>query len=85
MNNALHLMCSERSQRLSILTDSYRILLDRLNSMISTYLVWKNDVNSEVLLNDKSGVLSVMEHEGLAGILGDIMVSDSDPLLLVCH
>ena len=39
MNNAIHLMCNDRSQRLSILTDLYRILLDRLDSIISTHLL----------------------------------------------
>ena len=37
----------------------------------------------EVLLNDKSGIIDVMENEGFEHILGDIVVSDSDPLLLV--
>ena len=40
-------------------------------------------VDAEVLLNDKSDILRVMESQGVQGILRDIIVSDSDPLLLV--
>ena len=40
-------------------------------------------MNLEVLLNDKSGIVGVMENGGVEHILGDIIVSDSDPLLLV--
>ena len=38
-----------------------------------------------MLLNAKTEVLSVMENAGLLGILGDIIVNGTDPLLLVCH
>ena len=40
-------------------------------------------MNLEVLLNDKSGIVDVMENGGFERILGDIIVSDNDPLLLV--
>ena len=42
-------------------------------------------MNPDVLLNGKSGILSVMENEneGLQRVLGEIIVTDSDPLLLV--
>ena len=41
-------------------------------------------MNAEALINDKNGVLVAMENGGLQRVLGDIIVSGSDPLLLVC-
>lgn len=37
----------------------------------------------EVLLNSRREVLTAMENEGIVTILGDVVMSDSDPLLLV--
>ena len=42
-------------------------------------------VNIEVLLNSSTGILVAMQNAGIQHVLGDIIVSDSDPLLLVWH
>ena len=82
MSEAIELMSSRPDQRLSILTDFYRVLLDRLDLLYLIFSIFLY-VNLEVLLNNKSGIVDVMENRGLEHILGDIIVSDSDPLLLV--
>ena len=40
-------------------------------------------VDAEALLNSNKGVLDVLCSEGVQHILGDIILTDSDPLLLV--
>ena len=50
--------------------------------MLYLLLMWVY-VSIEGLFNDHNGVLSVMAHGGFQRILGDIIVSESDPLLLV--
>ena len=82
MSEAIELMSSRPDQRLSILTDFYRVLLDRLDLLYLIFSIFLY-VNLEVLLNNKSGIVDVMENGGVEHILGDIVVSDSDPLLLV--
>ena len=37
----------------------------------------------EVLLNSRREVLTAMENECIVNVLGDVVMSDSDPLLLV--
>ena len=82
MRDCIEVMRSERGQRLDIVSDLYRVLLDGLTT-IFILLLMRICVRAEGLLDDRSGVLSVMENEGLQHILGDIIVSESDPLLLV--
>ena len=80
MSDVLKLISSQPSQRLSALSDLYRVLLDRLNHIFRVLLSF---ATVEVLLNDKSELLNGMETEGFQGMLGDIVVSESDSLLLV--
>ena len=73
---------SQPSQRLSIITDFYRLLLDGFPFIFfhSHY----NSVLLEVLMNSRSELLACMMKEGLLHVIGDVIVSETDPLVLVC-
>ena len=80
-------MSSDPTQRMSVVTDLYRLLLDGLLFSISgcfVQLLVCLYVDIEVLLNHNNTLLHALISEGVQKILGDMIVSDSDPLLLVC-
>ena len=77
------MMTSQPSQRLTIITDLYRLLLDRLFTLSIYYLLFCIHIHAEVLLDSNRGVLVAMENARVENVLGDIIISDSDPLLLV--
>ena len=92
MCDAFELISKEPSQRLNIVTDLYRLLLDRLHLQFVFFYIllflfrgfvvlYGNII--EGLLNSNSGVMRVLQKEKIQQILGDIVVNDSDPLLLV--
>ena len=90
MCDAFELISTEPSQRLNIVTDLYRLLLDRLHLQFVFFLLFYYFVVLygniiEGLLNSNSGVMRVLQKEKIQQILGDIVVNDSDPLLLVWH
>ena len=37
-----------------------------------------------MLMNSRSELLDCMVHEGILPVIGDIIVSEADPLVLVC-
>ena len=82
MCNAIPIMSTQPSQRLSVVTDLYRLLLDRF-SVLFLVVFFISFVDPEALLNSNRGVLRALNSEGLQHILGDIITTDSDPLLLV--
>ena len=77
------MMTSQPSQRLTIITDLYRLLLDRLFTLSIYYLLFRIHIHAEVLLDSNRGVLVAMENARVENVLGGIIISDSDPLLLV--
>ena len=79
-------MSTQPHQRVSVVTDLCRLLLDRLIPSISgcfAHLVSNVCMDIEVLVHSNSGVMCALQSEGVQKILGHIIVSDSDPLLLV--
>ena len=84
MCNALQLISTQPTERTTVVTDLYRLLLDRLIFSISGCFVsscmW---VDIEVLLNGNSGVMSALQNKGVQKVLGDVCVSESDRWLLV--
>ena len=82
MSNGIELMKNQPNKHLNILTDLYRILFDGLYSVPFNLLICDR-MDTEGLLNSNGGVFGALENEDLLSVLGNIIVSDSDPLLLV--
>ena len=38
----------------------------------------------EVVLNSRSELLDCMMNEGIIGVIGEMIVSETDPIILVC-
>ena len=74
-------MKSEPTQRLNILTDVYRLLLDGLHY---DYRFLNVFCLLEVLLNSRAGLVDVLIESGILSVLGDVVVSETDPVALVC-
>ena len=70
-------MKSDRRQRLNILTDVYRLLMDGFELCIVLF-------DLEVLLNSRTGIITIMIENGLLSVLGDLVVNETDALALVC-
>ena len=73
------------TERLNVIIDFYRLLLDGLHlyvlflrSLVCDYM------EIEVLLNSRSELYACMMHEGLLRVIGEIVMTETDPLVLVC-
>ena len=82
MSSTLQLMYSQPSQRLSILTDLYHLLLDRLPYFLFGCFIDVSSLNIEEI-ECNNAVLAVMQNEGIISVVGDIMTDSSDIMLLV--
>ena len=85
MRDGIELVKSQPIQRLSIISDLYILLLDGFDvdtsfplNVVFTYL------KLEVLFNCGSELLVCMMHDGLLHVIGDIIVSETDPSVLIC-
>ena len=52
-------------------------------SFSSIYLL-RDFMEVEVVLNSRSELLDCMLNEGIIGIIGEMIVSETDPIILVC-
>ena len=79
---------SQPGQRLSIISDFYRVLLDGMSETVvilfSCFSFVSIYMDVEVLLNSRRELLVCMIKEGILHAIGDIIVSETDPLILVC-